>query len=49
MGALDRHCGKHLEVHDDELYGQNREHVNRDHPEMQLSDEPVRGIVAEGG
>jgi hypothetical protein len=25
-----------------------REHVDRDNPQMQLSDEQVRGIVAEG-
>jgi predicted small metal-binding protein len=49
MRALDCECGKHFEGHDDdELYGQAREHVDRDHPEMQLSDEQVRGIVAEG-
>ena len=49
MRALDCECGKHLEAHDDdELYGQVREHVDRDHPEMQLSDEQVAGLVAEG-
>ncbi len=50
MRALDCECGRHLEANDDEeLYGQAREHVvDRDHPEMQLSDEQVRGIVAEG-
>ena len=32
MRALDCECGKHLEAHDDnELYGQVREHVDRDH------------------
>ena len=47
MRALDCQCGNHLEAHDDdELYGQVREHVDRDHPEMQRSDEQVRGIVA---
>jgi hypothetical protein len=48
MRALDCECGKHLEACDDELYGQTRERVDRDHPEMQLSDEQVMGIVAEG-
>jgi hypothetical protein len=48
MRALDCECGKHLEAHDDELYGQVREHVDRDHPEMRLSDEQVVGLVAEG-
>ena len=48
MRAPDCECGRHLEANDDEeLYGQAREHVDRDHPEMQLSDEQVRGIVAE--
>ncbi len=47
MRALDCECGKHLEAHDDdELYGQVREYVDRDHPEMRLSDEQVMGIVA---
>jgi predicted small metal-binding protein len=49
MRALDCQCGKHLEAaDDDELYGQVREHVDRDHPEMELSDEQVRGLVAGG-
>ena len=49
MRALDCECGRHLEARDDdELYGLAREHVDRDHPEMGLSDEQVRGIVAEG-
>lgn len=49
MRALNCECGKQLEAHDDEeLYGRAREHVDRDHPEMQLSDEQVRGIVAKG-
>jgi predicted small metal-binding protein len=47
MRALDCECGKHLKARDDdELYGQVREHVDRDHPEMRLSDEQVMGIVA---
>ena len=49
MRALDCECGNHLEANnDDELYGQVREHVDRDHPEMQLSDEQVQGLVAQG-
>ena len=49
MRALDCQCGKHLEANnDEEPNGQAREHVDRDHPEMQLSDEQVQGIVAEG-
>lgn len=47
--ALDCECGRHLEASDDEeLYERAREHVDRDHPDMGLSDEQVRGIVAEG-
>ena len=49
MRALDCDCGQHLEAaNDEELFERAREHVDRDHPEMQLSDEQVRGIVAEG-
>lgn len=49
MRALDCQCGEHLEgADDDELYGQVREHVDRDHPDMELSDEQVRGLVAQG-
>ena len=33
---------------DEELYGLARGHVDRDHREMQLSDEQVQGIVARG-
>ena len=49
MRALDCECGKHLEANsDEELYGQVREHVDRDHPDMQLGDEQVQGLVAQG-
>ena len=48
MRALDCDCGQHLEAANDEkLLDKAKEHVNRDHPEMQLSDEQVREIVAE--
>jgi predicted small metal-binding protein len=48
MRALDCDCGQHLEAADDEkLFDKAKEHVNRDHPEMQLGDEQVREIVAE--
>ena len=47
--ALGCDCGQHLEAaNDEELFELAREHVDRDHPEMQLGDEQVRGIVAEG-
>jgi hypothetical protein len=49
MRALDRQCGKHLEANNDgELHGRAREYVDRDHPEMQPSDEQVQRSVAEG-
>jgi len=49
MRALDCECGKHLEAaNGEELYQQARDHLDRDHPEMQLSDEQVHRIVAEG-
>jgi predicted small metal-binding protein len=48
MRALDCDCGQHLEAASaEELFDKAREHVNRDHPEMQLSDEQVREIVVE--
>ena len=49
MRALDCECGQHLEAGDDEeLFQRAREHVDRDHPDMGLSDDQVRAIVAEG-
>lgn len=49
MRALDCACGQHLEAaNDEELLQRAREHVDRDHPDMGLSEEQVRGIVAEG-
>ncbi len=48
MRALDCDCGQHLEAADDEeLFHEAKGHVNRDHPETQLSTEQVREIVAE--
>jgi hypothetical protein len=48
MRALDCDCGRRLKAADDEkLFDKAKEHVNRDHPKMQLSDEQVREIVAE--
>ena len=49
MRALDCECGQHLEAADDQvLFDRAREHVDRDHPEMGLSDEQVQGIVQQG-
>ena len=48
MRALDCDCGRRLKAADDEkLFDKAKEHVNREHPEMLLSDERVREIVAE--
>jgi hypothetical protein len=35
-------------AHDEELFERAREHVDRDHPDMGLSDEQVRSIVEQG-
>jgi hypothetical protein len=48
MRAMDCDCGEHLEAPDDEvLFERARGHVDRDHPEMGLSDEQVRQLVSE--
>ena len=48
MRALDCDCGQHLEAADDQkLYDEAQKHMDRDHPEMRLSAERVREIVAE--
>jgi predicted small metal-binding protein len=42
MRAIDCPCGHHLEAEtDDELFRLAREHVDRDHPEMQRTDEQI--------
>jgi predicted small metal-binding protein len=49
MLAMDCDCGYHMEAIDEEqLFRQAREHVDRDHPEMDLTNEQLRGILAEG-
>ena len=46
MRAIDCPCGHRLDGADDEeLFHLGREHVNRDHPEMQRSDEQIRERV----
>ena len=48
MRALACDGGQHLEASDDQkLFGEAQKHMNRDHPEMQLSDERVRETVTE--
>jgi predicted small metal-binding protein len=47
MRAIDSPCGHHLQGADDEeLFRLAREHIDRDHPEMQRTDERVRERVA---
>jgi hypothetical protein len=47
MRAIECPCGHHLEGADDkELFRLAREHVDRDHPEMQRTDEELRERVA---
>jgi predicted small metal-binding protein len=46
MRALECPCGHHLEAADDEeLLRLAREHVDREHPEMERSDEQIRARV----
>jgi hypothetical protein len=46
MRAIDCPCGHHFEGADDvELFRLCREHVDRQHPEMQRSDEQIRERV----
>jgi predicted small metal-binding protein len=43
MRAIDCPCGHHLEgADDDELFRLAREHVDRDHPELQRTVEQIR-------
>jgi len=47
MKAIDCHCGHRLEGADDEeLFRLAREHIERDHPEMQRTDGQLRERVA---
>jgi predicted small metal-binding protein len=47
MRAVECPCGHHLEAADDEeLFRVAREHVDRNHPEMQRSDEQIHARVA---
>ena len=47
MRAIECPCGHHLEGADDaELFRLAREHVDRDHPEMQRSDDELRQRIA---
>lgn len=47
MRAIDCPCGHRLEAETDaELFRLAREHVDRDHPEMERSDEQIRERIA---
>jgi predicted small metal-binding protein len=46
MRAIDCPCGHHLEGADDEeLFRLAREHIERDHPEMERTDDQIRERV----
>ena len=47
MRAIDCPCGHRLDgADDDELFRLAREHVDRDHPELERTDEQLRQRVA---
>ena len=47
MRAIECPCGHHLEGADDEeLFRLAREHVDRDHPEMERNDDQIRERIA---
>ena len=47
MRAIDCPCGHQFRADtDEELFRLCREHVDRDHPEMQRTDEQIRARVA---
>jgi predicted small metal-binding protein len=47
MLAIDCPCGHHLEGPDkEELFRLAREHIARDHPDMQRTDEQIRERIA---
>jgi predicted small metal-binding protein len=47
MRVIDCPCGHRLEApNDDELFRLAREHVDRDHPGMQRTDDEIRRRVA---
>jgi hypothetical protein len=48
MRQLTCDCGATLTAEDDQaLQGEVRSHVSESHPDMQLSDEQVEGLVAQ--
>jgi predicted small metal-binding protein len=48
MRVIDCECGQTLQAaNDDDLAAQVRVHADESHPDMQLSDEQVRQLVAD--
>jgi predicted small metal-binding protein len=47
MKVIDCDCGHTLQAaNDDDLFKEARAHVDQEHPDMQLSDDQVRHLVA---
>jgi hypothetical protein len=47
MHAIDCPCGHHFEAdHDEQLFRLCRDHIDRDHPEMERTDEQLRARIA---
>ena len=47
--ALDCFCGQYLEGgSDEELFSLTQGHMDQEHPNVRMSDEQIRSIVAEG-
>ena len=48
MRVIDCDCGDTLQAaNDDDLFQVARQHVDQQHPDMEMSDEQVRGLVEE--
>ena len=48
MRVIDCECGHTLQAaNDDDLFGVARQHVDQDHPDMELSDDQVRELIAD--
>ena len=49
VAGMDCECGHHLEAQNvEELFQETRRHVDEAHPDMQLTDEQLRSLLAEG-
>jgi predicted small metal-binding protein len=48
MRVIDCDCGATLQAaNDDDLFRVARRHVDEQHPDMQLSDDDIRGLIAD--